>query len=62
MTNKTITFRRANTPSDFGNGKQLFRQYIQSLNFALTFQDVDRELEEIAMRIQCANRRPAAGP
>ena len=44
-----ITFKKATTPADFENGKQLFRQYIQSLDFELTFQDVDRELNEIAI-------------
>jgi ribosomal protein S18 acetylase RimI-like enzyme len=48
-TGKTITYRKASTPADFEKGKQLFLQYIQSLNFALTFQDVDRELAEIAI-------------
>lgn len=48
-TSKTITFRKASTPADFEKGKQLFIQYIQSLNFALTFQDVDRELDEISI-------------
>jgi ribosomal protein S18 acetylase RimI-like enzyme len=48
-TGKTITFRKASTPADFEKGKQLFLQYIQSLNFALTFQDVDRELAEISI-------------
>jgi ribosomal protein S18 acetylase RimI-like enzyme len=47
-TGKTITFRLASTPTDFEKDKQLFLQYIQSLDFALTFQDVDRELAEIA--------------
>jgi ribosomal protein S18 acetylase RimI-like enzyme len=46
-TGKTITFRQAATAADFEKGKQLFLAYIQSLNFALTFQDVDRELAEI---------------
>jgi ribosomal protein S18 acetylase RimI-like enzyme len=48
-TGSTIIFKKATTPADFENGKQMFRQYIQSLDFALTFQDVDRELEEIAI-------------
>ena len=48
-TGKTITFRKASTAVDFEKGKQLFLQYIQSLNFALTFQDVDRELAEISV-------------
>lgn len=48
-TSPAITFKKATTRSDFQNGRQLFRQYIQSLDFALTFQDVDRELEEIAV-------------
>lgn len=47
-TSKTITFSKASTPAEFEKGKQLFLQYIQSLNFALTFQDVDRELAEIS--------------
>jgi ribosomal protein S18 acetylase RimI-like enzyme len=48
-TRPAITFKKATTPADFENGKQLFQQYIQSLDFALTFQDVDRELAEIAI-------------
>jgi ribosomal protein S18 acetylase RimI-like enzyme len=48
-TGKSITFRKASTPADFEKGKQLFLQYIQSLDFALTFQDVDRELAEIGV-------------
>jgi len=39
--------KKATTPTDFENGKQLFLQYIKSLHFELDFQDVDRELEEI---------------
>lgn len=45
----TITFRQASTIAEFEKGKQLFLEYIQSLNFALTFQDVDRELAEISV-------------
>jgi ribosomal protein S18 acetylase RimI-like enzyme len=48
-TGRTITFKKASTPADFENGRQLFLQYIQSLDFALTFQDVDRELQEISI-------------
>lgn len=48
-TGKTITFRKASTTAEFEIGKQLFLEYIQSLNFALTFQDVERELAEIAV-------------
>ncbi|HEX6426780.1 MAG TPA: GNAT family N-acetyltransferase [Niastella sp.] len=44
-----LTLKKAETTTDFDNGKQLFLQYIQSLDFKLTFQDVDRELEEIAV-------------
>jgi ribosomal protein S18 acetylase RimI-like enzyme len=47
MENK-LTLKKADTPQDFKNGKQLFLQYIQSLDFELNFQDVDRELKEIA--------------
>jgi GNAT superfamily N-acetyltransferase len=48
MTTPTsFTLKKAITAADFENGKQLFLQYIQSLHFELTFQDVDRELEEI---------------
>jgi ribosomal protein S18 acetylase RimI-like enzyme len=44
-----LTLKKAETAIDFDNGKRLFLQYIQSLDFALTFQDVDRELEEISI-------------
>ena len=44
-----LTLNKAETATDFDNGKQLFLQYIQSLDFKLTFQDVDRELEEICI-------------
>jgi ribosomal protein S18 acetylase RimI-like enzyme len=47
-TGNTITLKKAATTTDFENGKQLFRRYIQSLDFELNFQDVDRELNEIA--------------
>ena len=46
-TGHSFELKKANTPIDFENGKQLFLQYIQSLHFELNFQDVDRELEEI---------------
>lgn len=39
--------KKAATTTDFENGRQLFLQYIKSLSFELSFQDVDRELEEI---------------
>jgi GNAT superfamily N-acetyltransferase len=45
--NHSFILKKAATATDFENGKQLFRQYIQSLHFELNFQDVDRELEEI---------------
>lgn len=44
-----FTLKKAETATDFDNGKRLFKQYIQSLDFELTFQDVDRELAEIAV-------------
>jgi len=44
-----LTFKKATTTADFQNGKQLFLQYIQSLDFELNFQDVDRELNELAI-------------
>jgi ribosomal protein S18 acetylase RimI-like enzyme len=47
-TNNTFTGKKAETTADFENGKRLFLQYIQSLDFELNFQDVDRELKEIA--------------
>lgn len=43
-----IRVKHAETALDFDNGKKLFLQYIQSLDFELTFQDVDRELQEIS--------------
>jgi ribosomal protein S18 acetylase RimI-like enzyme len=48
MNTTTLTLKKASTPTDFENGKRLFLQYIQSLDFELNFQDVDRELKEIA--------------
>lgn len=42
-----IEFKKAKNRTDFENGRMLFKKYIQSLTFELTFQDVDRELEEI---------------
>jgi GNAT superfamily N-acetyltransferase len=42
-----FSIKKATTTTDFENGKQLFLQYIKSLHFELSFQDVDRELEEI---------------
>lgn len=48
-TGKTVTLKKAATTADFQNGKHLFLQYIRSLDFELNFQDVDRELEEIAI-------------
>jgi GNAT superfamily N-acetyltransferase len=44
-----FTLKKWETATDFDNGKRLFLQYIQSLDFELTFQDVDRELAEIAI-------------
>lgn len=44
-----FTLKKGETATDFDNGKRLFKQYIQSLDFELTFQDVDRELAEIAV-------------
>jgi len=47
-TNNTFIKKKAETAADFENGKRLFQQYIQSLDFELNFQDVNRELKEIA--------------
>ena len=44
-----LSLKKAETATDFDNGKRLFLQYIQSLDFELTFQDVGRELSEIAI-------------
>jgi ribosomal protein S18 acetylase RimI-like enzyme len=44
-----FTLKKGDTATDFDNGKRLFLQYIQSLDFELTFQDVGRELEEMAV-------------
>lgn len=46
-TGTSFTIKKATSTTDFENGKHLFLQYIQSLHFELSFQDVDRELEEI---------------
>jgi len=48
-TGTSITLKKAETADHFEQGKQLFIQYIQSLDFQLTFQDVDRELQQIAV-------------
>ena len=45
----SIILKKAATTADFEQGKRLFIQYIQSLDFELTFQDVDRELQQIAV-------------
>jgi ribosomal protein S18 acetylase RimI-like enzyme len=44
-----LILKKATSTRDFENGKQLFLQYIQSLDFELNFQDVDRELSEITI-------------
>lgn len=44
-----IELKKATNEADFVQAKSLFTEYIRSLNFELTFQDVDRELREIAM-------------
>ena len=44
-----FTLKKGDTATDFDNGKRLFLQYIKSLDFELTFQDVGRELAEIAI-------------
>jgi len=44
-----IELKKATNDADFVQAKSLFKEYIQSLNFELTFQDVDRELREIAI-------------
>ncbi|THU40450.1 GNAT family N-acetyltransferase [Niastella caeni] len=48
-TGNTCTLQKAETKMDFENGKRLFMQYIRSLDFELTFQDVDREMQQIAI-------------
>jgi ribosomal protein S18 acetylase RimI-like enzyme len=44
-----LSLKKAETTTDFENGKQLFNQYIQSLDFKITFQDVNKELQDIAI-------------
>lgn len=50
MNNSTgLILKKAVSTQDFENGKHLFLQYIQSLDFELNFQDLDRELAEITI-------------
>ena len=44
---KQITYRIATTAEEFENGKQLFREYVISLNVDLSFQNFEGELETI---------------
>jgi len=39
--------RRAQSPADLDAARQLFREYVDSLNFALDFQDFEREMENL---------------
>jgi ribosomal protein S18 acetylase RimI-like enzyme len=39
--------RRAQTPSDLDAARQLFRDYVESLDFALDFQDFEREMDNL---------------
>lgn len=42
-----IVLIRAGTKADFDIGRELFRQYLDSLDFDMGFQNVDRELQEL---------------
>jgi len=44
---KQITYQIATTAEAFENGKQLFREYVISLNVDLSFQNFESELETI---------------
>lgn len=39
--------RRAQTPDDLNAARQLFREYVESLDFALDFQDFEREMDNL---------------
>ena len=45
--NLSIGLIKAGTIADFDMGRELFRQYLDSLDFDMDFQDVDREIQEI---------------
>eukprot|EP01089_Gocevia_fonbrunei_P018241 TRINITY_DN6123_c0_g1_i2.p1 TRINITY_DN6123_c0_g1~~TRINITY_DN6123_c0_g1_i2.p1 ORF type:complete len:161 (-),score=17.42 TRINITY_DN6123_c0_g1_i2:52-534(-) len=42
-------FENACSEDDFEKGRTLFKQYIGTLDFELTFQDVERELKDLAV-------------
>lgn len=42
-----ITLRRARTDADIAAARRLFRAYVESLPFALDFQDVEAELQAL---------------
>lgn len=39
--------RRAQTPEDLDTAQRLFREYVESLDFDLDFQDFEREMENL---------------
>lgn len=43
----SLTIRRADTTNDLATARRLFREYVESLDFALDFQDVEAELEAL---------------
>jgi len=45
--NLHIAMIKAGTRAEFDMGRELFRQYLDSLDFDMGFQDVDRELKEL---------------
>lgn len=42
-----VEFKLGETLADFEEGRKLFREYVDSLNFKLDFQDFEEELEHI---------------
>src|SRR5688572_5062174 len=45
-----INIKIADTPDEFEQGKILFEEYAGTLNFELTYQDFDKELDTIAIQ------------
>ena len=45
-----IIYKTATTEEDFGKGKQLFREYSDSLGVDLSFQDFEKELSTIQLQ------------
>lgn len=43
----SLTIRRAETAADLASARRLFREYVEQLDFALDFQGVEEELQDL---------------